>query len=49
MVLIDQIKDFQKRLGILHEYLNIEEKKSFIAQEELKTQKNNFYATEIKH
>ena len=43
MVLIDQIKDFQKRLDILYEYLNIEEKKSFIAQEELKTQKNNFW------
>ena len=43
MVLLEEIKDFQKRLNALYHHLKIEEKKLFINEEELKTQKQDFW------
>ena len=43
MILIDQIKDFEKRLHALHYHLNIDDKISLVSEEELKTQENNFW------
>ena len=43
MVLIDQIKDLEKRLAALYNHLHIEQKINFVKQEELKTQKDDFW------
>ncbi|MBE37828.1 MAG: peptide chain release factor 2 [Flavobacteriales bacterium] len=43
MILSDEIKDFQKRLGDLFYHLKIEEKILLVNQEELKTQQNDFW------
>ena len=43
MILTHEIKDFQQRLSALHHYLKIEEKKTLINEEELKTQKHDFW------
>ena len=43
MILIEEIKDFYKRLGALHQYLKIEQKIIFVDQEQLKTQKSDFW------
>ena len=44
MVWLEEIKSFQKRLSALHHHLKIEEKKVFLKEEELKTQKNDFWS-----
>ena len=43
MVLLDEIKDFEKRLNSLYLHLAIEEKQNFIQIEELKTQHSDFW------
>ena len=43
MILTDEIKNFQKRLDALHHHLRIEDKINFLDQEELKTQKIDFW------
>tara|TARA_B100001250_G_scaffold384703_1_gene379793 strand:- start:13584 stop:14678 length:1095 start_codon:yes stop_codon:yes gene_type:complete len=43
MILIDEIKNFQKRLDALHHYLKIEEKINLVNEQELKTQQNDFW------
>ena len=43
MVLVEEIKDFKKRLNALYYHLKIEEKKLFINEEELKTQQPGFW------
>jgi len=43
MIFTDEIKDFKKRLDTLHQYLKIDQKALFIAEEELKTQKTDFW------
>ena len=43
MILIDEIKDFKRRLDALYHYLKIEEKITAVHENELKTQKNDFW------
>ena len=43
MILIDQIRDFERRLNALHYHLKIDDKISLVNAEELKTQENNFW------
>ena len=43
MVTIDQINDFEKRLNSLYINLGIQDKEEFIKNEEIKTQKTDFW------
>ena len=43
MVLLDQIKDLEKRLLALYHHLKIEAKIGFVESEELKTQQDDFW------
>ena len=43
MIISNELKDFQRRLSALYNYLKIEEKIKFVHQEELKTHKNDFW------
>ena len=43
MIISNELKDFQRRLCALYNYLKIEEKTRFVNQEELKTHKNDFW------
>jgi peptide chain release factor 2 len=43
MVTLDQIDDIKKRIADLKGFLSIQEKKEFIAAEELKTQAIDFW------